>query len=284
MKRLCALCAYVFQKNAVILRGPQKIKKMLIRNSKMEKIAKIAPSNDRTIEVNLHNVLMRSPFAFAVLKGKNSIVTLANESIKRVWGKGSDVEGKSLFDVIPEIKTQGFPELIDSVYTTGVPFVGEEMLVKLLRGGKLIDTYFNFTYEPYREIDGAISGVTIIAYEVTTQTVLNQKVKESEIYLEKAVQTRTKELLEANEELRLRNQEIADSKLKLMSEYSRSLIEASLDPLIVINPKGRITDMNQAAIDVIGESRQTLRGTLPIISQSLNTLKKPIKTYFLRVL
>ena len=59
---------------------------------------------------------------------------------------------------------------------------GEEMLVKLLRGGKLVDTYFHFTYEAYRETDGTISGVTIIAYEVTTQTKLNQKVRESESY------------------------------------------------------------------------------------------------------
>ncbi len=140
------------------------------------------PIKPNTLELNLHNLLMQSPFAFAILKGKDSIVTLANDSIKTMWGKGNDVEGKSLFDVLPEIRTQGFRELVDSVYTTGVPFIGEEMLVKLLRGGKLIDTYFNFTYEAYRELDGTISGVTIIAYEVTTQTVLNQKVKESESY------------------------------------------------------------------------------------------------------
>jgi PAS domain S-box-containing protein len=427
----------------------------IMPNTKGVNVHKITPN---TLELNLQNVLMQSPFAFAILKGKDSIVTLANDSIKVIWGKGQDVEGKSLFDILPEIKNQGFPELIDSVYTTGVPFVGEEMLVKLLRGGKLINTYFNFTYEPYREMNGTISGVTIIAYEVTAQTELNQKVKESERYLEKAVEIRTKELQEANAELQLKNQELAlskynkifltefsqkfaentsqkdffnalvqfvveitgldyafvaqfkpnnpdeftletiafsalgqmtenfdysvidgpckeviygdlynyadnartlfpkgqlisqlniegyiglplydsegqaiglvavmhnkkiedkdtvnsilkivakraeleleriknqkrieesnkqleknnnellqknkelrqknkeieDSKLKLLSEYSRSLIEASLDPLIVISPKGRITDMNQAAINVIGKSRKVLRGT-----------------------
>ena len=211
--------------------------------------------------LNLHHLLMQSPFAFAILKGKNSIITLANDSIKQMWGKGDGVEEKSIFEVLPEIKTQGFPELIDSVYTTGVPFVGEEVLVKLLRGGKLMDTYFNFTYQPYREMDGTISGVTIIAYEVTEQAVLNKKIKESENFLEKTVESRTKELEIKNIELRKKNREVEDSKLKLLSEYSRSLIEASLDPLIVISPKGRITDMNQAAINVMGETRNILRGT-----------------------
>ena len=36
---------------------------------------------------------------------------------------------------------------------------------------------------------------------------------------------------------------------KLLSKYSRTLIEASLDPLITINSEGKITDMNQALVD-----------------------------------
>jgi PAS domain S-box-containing protein len=185
------------------------------------------PSIPDNLNLNLHNLLMQSPFAFAILKGKDSIITLANDSIKAVWGKGNDVEGKSLFTVLPEIVAQGFPELIDSVYTTGVPFVGEEMLVNLLRGGKFEETYFHFTYEAYRETDGTISGVSIIAYEVTTQTKLNQKVRESESYLEKAVAIRTKELQEANAELQQKNQEIALSKYNkiFLTEFSQKFAE-----------------------------------------------------------
>jgi hypothetical protein len=32
----------------------------------------------------------------------------ANDSVKKVWGKGNDIEGKSLFDVLPEIVTTTF--------------------------------------------------------------------------------------------------------------------------------------------------------------------------------
>lgn len=45
------------------------------------------------------------------------------------------------------------------------------------------------------------------------------------------------------------------------SGYARSLIEASLDPLFTINLRGKITDMNQAAIDVTHVSRELLVGT-----------------------
>lgn len=42
------------------------------------------------------------------------------------------------------------------------------------------------------------------------------------------------------------------------SHYTRSLIEASRDPLVVISLDGIITDMNQAMIDVVGKSREQL--------------------------
>ncbi len=49
--------------------------------------------------------------------------------------------------------------------------------------------------------------------------------------------------------------------LELSSQYSRSLIEASRDPLITINSEGKITDMNAATIQLTGVSRNKLRGS-----------------------
>lgn len=43
--------------------------------------------------------------------------------------------------------------------------------------------------------------------------------------------------------------------------YARSLIEASLDPMVTINPEGAITDVNAATIKVIGKNRVELIGT-----------------------
>jgi PAS domain S-box-containing protein len=48
---------------------------------------------------------------------------------------------------------------------------------------------------------------------------------------------------------------------KLLSKYSLSLIEASLDPLVTISPEGKITDMNQATVKITGITREKLRGT-----------------------
>jgi len=55
--------------------------------------------------------------------------------------------------------------------------------------------------------------------------------------------------------------QLAEEKLRSTAMYSRSLIEASLDPLVTISPEGKITDVNEAAIRVTGVTRAQLVGT-----------------------
>ncbi len=45
------------------------------------------------------------------------------------------------------------------------------------------------------------------------------------------------------------------------STYARSLIEASLDPLITISKDGKITDMNEALVNITGKTRPQLTGS-----------------------
>ncbi|MBC5767654.1 PAS domain S-box protein [Ramlibacter sp. GTP1] len=49
--------------------------------------------------------------------------------------------------------------------------------------------------------------------------------------------------------------------LKSTQFYARSLIEASLDPLVTISPEGKITDVNEGSINVTGVLREDLIGT-----------------------
>jgi PAS domain S-box-containing protein len=84
---------------------------------------------------------------------------------------------------------------------------------------------------------------------------------------------RAAELVIADIELDFQNKEkekreIANKELealsysaKLASQYSLSLIEASRDPLVTINTEGKITDMNQATVNITGIAREKLTGT-----------------------
>ena len=53
----------------------------------------------------------------------------------------------------------------------------------------------------------------------------------------------------------------AEQEALATSQYARSLLEASLDPLVTIDPDGRITDVNDATVKVTGVPREQLVGT-----------------------
>ncbi len=53
----------------------------------------------------------------------------------------------------------------------------------------------------------------------------------------------------------------AERAAQLASQYARSLIEASLDPLVTINAEGKITDVNEASVQATGVPREQLIGT-----------------------
>lgn len=81
---------------------------------------------------------------------------------------------------------------------------------------------------------------------------------------------RADELIIANKELQFQNKEKAKQRIatkeleelsyaaKLASQYSLSLIEASRDPLVTINTNGKITDMNEALVNITGMTRNEL--------------------------
>ncbi|MFM9946177.1 MAG: CheR family methyltransferase [Bacteroidia bacterium] len=131
-------------------------------------------------EKRYNMMLMKSPFTFAVLKGKDLVIALANDRVKEVWGKGKNIEGKSLLEIMPELKVTPFPALLDEVLATGIPYDGIEVPSPKNLHGQLKEEYFNFVFQPYLEADQTISGITIIGNEVTEQVMAKRKVEESE--------------------------------------------------------------------------------------------------------
>ena len=93
------------------------------------------------------------------------------------------------------------------------------------------------------------------------------------VFQKKEKKKRAAELIVANKELVFQNIEkkkrlkenkelkAISNSVKQASQYTRSLIEASLDPLVTISPEGKITDVNEAFVKVIGVPRLKLIGT-----------------------
>jgi len=131
-------------------------------------------------ESRFRAITEQSPMAIALLTGKNMRVDIANDWILRIWGKDDSVIGKPLIEALPELNGQGFLELLDAVYKTGVSHHGYETLVKLEHNNVLTDFYIDFTYSALKGEDGTITGVLVLAIDSTQRVHSVRKIAESE--------------------------------------------------------------------------------------------------------
>jgi len=92
--------------------------------------------------------------------------------------------------------------------------------------------------------------------EITERKQAEEAVRKSRDELENRVQERTKEL-----SAEIAERKKAQEDLRSASLYARSLLEASLDPLVTISQDGKITDVNKATEQVTGLSREELTGS-----------------------
>ena len=129
-------------------------------------------------ETRYSSIFSQSLMSIAILDGPNMIVKSANAPFLSMLGKGPHIIGKPLLEVLPEIKDQAFPSLLRQVFATGEPYYGYETKGMLIRNGHPEEVYFNFIYQPFREFGDVITGVIVLATEVTEQALVKKQVEE----------------------------------------------------------------------------------------------------------
>jgi len=125
-------------------------------------------------------VVEQAPMAIGLLNGPDFVIELGNQKIFEVWGKSAAITGMKLADALPEIKNQNFLSLLEQVYQTGVPYFGHGVLAQLVRQEQLQNVYFDFVYTPMRSQGGAVTGIMVMANEVTSQHKAIRELQESE--------------------------------------------------------------------------------------------------------
>ncbi|MCC7369355.1 MAG: PAS domain-containing protein [Chloroflexi bacterium] len=144
----------------------------------------------------LEHLFEHAPSAIALLSGPDQVFTLANQCYLDLTGR-HDVIGKSVREVFPELQNQGIYELLHQVYTTGQPFIADQMPLQLdLQGDGVLETLFlDFVYAPMYGRSRTITGIFVHAYDVTDQVKARQTA-------EAAIRARDEFLSIASHELR----------------------------------------------------------------------------------
>ncbi|AWA28790.1 PAS domain-containing sensor histidine kinase [Flavobacterium magnum] len=126
------------------------------------------------------NTVKQAPLGITILRGPEFIPEMANDDyLQLVDRSAADFVGKPLFDSLPTVKTVVEP-LLKGVLETGVAFHASELSVILNRYGKEELAYFNLVYHPLREEDDSVSGIMVVATEVTAAVRAKHALVESE--------------------------------------------------------------------------------------------------------
>lgn len=171
----------------------------------------------------------RTQLAAIVESSNDAIIGKTTEGIITSWNKGAEsIYGYAADEIIGQpITILAPPSRHAEIH---------ELLEKVRKGGTVANheserfrkdgalIHVALTLSPIRDASGNITGISTIARDITEKRRMEEELHQASV-------------------------------------YNRSLIEASLDPLVTISPEGKITDVNRATEKATGRSSPELVGT-----------------------
>lgn len=114
----------------------------------------------------LLELLQQSGDATAIYTGPELTIQLANDAMLTLWGKDQSVIGKRFEDALPEMEGQPFTEILKQVWESNEAYTGKEMPATLEIQGQRVTSYFDFTFKPVVNNEGAVYCILHTAKDV----------------------------------------------------------------------------------------------------------------------
>jgi PAS domain S-box-containing protein len=162
-KSLCARTSFYSPAGKIIYLVQHMISAVVLTYFYCVLMERNMPNMSKAMEAVVEN----SPLPIGLYVGREMRIALANKAILRTWDKDETILGKTFREVLPEIEGQGFFEILDDVYTSGIPYAAAEAQVYLKINGAMKLHYFNFDYQPIKDEDGNVWAVLNTATDVT---------------------------------------------------------------------------------------------------------------------
>jgi len=217
-------------------------------------------------ERELEQMLNLLPAHVVVIRGREQVVEMINDSNLAYWDKRKDETiGKPLLVVLPELADQPFPGQLNQVMETGEIISVKESIVTFIEpdGSKRI-TYVDYSYQPLTDANGQRNRVLVMSFEVTDKV-------ESRKLLEQyanELQALNEESSAVNEELVATNEELVATQVQLELSYSglarsearfRYLIQEAPVAIGILNGRELLIESaNDMILRIWGKSKNIL--------------------------
>jgi PAS domain S-box-containing protein len=137
-----------------------------------------------------------APGFIALLRGPDFVFEMVNQAYYQLVGHRREIEGRPVFEAIPEARNQGYEELLDNVVRTGRPFVGRGLRFMAERepGEPPTETFIDLIYQPVLDSQGKVAGIFVQGHDVSEQVRAVSALKDADRRKDEFVATLAHEL------------------------------------------------------------------------------------------
>lgn len=139
-------------------------------------------------EKKFRSLISDAPVAMALFRGSDFIIEIANDLILNYLGRDQSIIGKSYREAVPELEVQGFFDLMEQVYTTGLPYEHTDAKAEILKNGVMTTGYFDYTYTPMLDSEMQVYAIILTAIEVTEKVLSRKKLEDVQMALRNAIE------------------------------------------------------------------------------------------------
>lgn len=150
----------------------------------------------------LDQIFVESPAAMTSWTGQDLVFGRVNPEYQKIF-PGRQLEGLPLLEAVPELRGQGFAELLLEVMESGKPHHGEEVAAMIRDlDGTLKQRFYDYSYIPLKDHDGVAYGVYDHAVDVTDAVLARRELETARLTAEAANQTKSQFLANMSHEIR----------------------------------------------------------------------------------
>ena len=139
-------------------------------------------------EARFRTIISSAPAGIGLFVGRELVIEMPNQVFIDIVGKGQDIVGKRLANVMPELHNQPFLKILDDVYTSGKMFQSFETPANIVKDGVETTSYFNVTFSPLFDNEGKVYAILDISIDVTEFAKARKKLEEAQNVLKDALE------------------------------------------------------------------------------------------------